>query len=56
MPLEQSLDRKAMPLMRLVCGTEHIVQFADQVVHFRRWLNHLFDGDVQTQTLTNGQD
>ena len=40
---EQSLDRKAMRLMGLVHRPEQSIQFADQLVHFRRRLNHLFD-------------
>jgi hypothetical protein len=44
--LEQLLDRKAVTLMRLIGGTEHVVQFADQVMHLRRCLDRSLDCDV----------
>ena len=46
---EQSLDRKAMRLMGLVHRPEQLIQFADQLVHFRCLLNHPFDPDIHRQ-------
>ena len=35
--------------MGFIHGSEHVVQFTDQVVHFRRRLNHQFDRDTHAQ-------
>ena len=49
MRLEQFLDGKAVPLMRLVDCTEHIIQFSDHVMDFGRCLDHPLDGDVHAE-------
>ena len=35
-----------MPLMLSVGSTEHVVEFSDQVTHFERCLDRLFNRDI----------
>ena len=35
-----------MPLMLFVGSTEHVVEFSDQVTHFERCLDRLFNRDI----------
>jgi hypothetical protein len=44
--LEQLHNRQPVPLMALIRGPEHVVQFPDQVTHFGRCLDCSFDGDA----------
>jgi hypothetical protein len=44
--LEQLGNRQPVPLMALIRGPEHVVQFADQVMHFGRCLDRSFDRDA----------
>ena len=44
--LEQLDNRQPVPLMALIYGPEHVVQFPDQVIHFGRCLDRSFDRDA----------
>jgi hypothetical protein len=51
--LEQLLDRKAMPLMRLVDCTKHGIQFSDQVMHFGGCFSRSFDREAHRVSSTD---
>jgi len=45
MPTDRAL-RQPVPVMALICSPEHVVQFADQVMHFGSCFDHSFDRDA----------